>query len=569
MLTIIDEFTRECLAIEVARRLGSDDVLHRLAEPFIVGCPLRLAMASRASAGSNTDSAVASYPAAQLGGRSVANRHPLFPISSESEILQAGCHRYAGNDGQNGCISGPNGNSHLMQFFRRWCERQEPSGRLGRWGHVGLVALVGLIVVFFAVTLHRQAFSHWRKGDLGVYFRAGWAARTGGDLYAVTDDHGWHYIYPPLLASLMMPLADPPHDAPAGTTAGMLPYWASAAIWYWFNVLCTLASFALLAAALEAAIGQGGRPPWRDHGLAWWALRVWPFLLIAFPIGDSLSSGQTTALVLLLLSAAGAAMLRGHRRLAGFLLGFVGIMKLFPLYMLLYPVLRRDRPMLIGAAGGVLLALLLPIPLMGPQAALTAYRELVSQRLLGEAAGNGNAAVTQELHGTNSRIQSFEYILYDSLNPDPARRAPVPPAQYFYAHIAIAGVLTVAILWSMRRRGDPLAEFLLFSALALAMIPILPVSRPHYYALAALAFAGLYAAEWPRRRGLWPGWPTTLLGFASIGAGFLAALNERLAVDFGLATYTGLAVAAAALLAARRRSKVAIPEQIAAPAATP
>ena len=34
LLTIIDEFTRECLAIEVARRLRSDDVLHRLAELF-------------------------------------------------------------------------------------------------------------------------------------------------------------------------------------------------------------------------------------------------------------------------------------------------------------------------------------------------------------------------------------------------------------------------------------------------------------------------------------------------------------------------------------------------------
>ena len=34
MLTVIDEFTRECLAIEVARRLRSDDVLHVLAELF-------------------------------------------------------------------------------------------------------------------------------------------------------------------------------------------------------------------------------------------------------------------------------------------------------------------------------------------------------------------------------------------------------------------------------------------------------------------------------------------------------------------------------------------------------
>jgi transposase InsO family protein len=32
LLTIVDEYTRECLAMEVARRLRSDDVLFRLAE---------------------------------------------------------------------------------------------------------------------------------------------------------------------------------------------------------------------------------------------------------------------------------------------------------------------------------------------------------------------------------------------------------------------------------------------------------------------------------------------------------------------------------------------------------
>jgi putative transposase len=36
MLTVIDEFTRECLAIDVARKLKSDDVLERLSELFIL-----------------------------------------------------------------------------------------------------------------------------------------------------------------------------------------------------------------------------------------------------------------------------------------------------------------------------------------------------------------------------------------------------------------------------------------------------------------------------------------------------------------------------------------------------
>ena len=34
MLTVIDEFSRECLAIEVARKLRSDDVLHCLTRLF-------------------------------------------------------------------------------------------------------------------------------------------------------------------------------------------------------------------------------------------------------------------------------------------------------------------------------------------------------------------------------------------------------------------------------------------------------------------------------------------------------------------------------------------------------
>lgn len=35
LLTFVDEFTRECSAIDVVRRLRSDDVLFRLAELFV------------------------------------------------------------------------------------------------------------------------------------------------------------------------------------------------------------------------------------------------------------------------------------------------------------------------------------------------------------------------------------------------------------------------------------------------------------------------------------------------------------------------------------------------------
>ena len=36
MLTVIDEYTRECMVIKVARRIRSDDVIHALTELFVV-----------------------------------------------------------------------------------------------------------------------------------------------------------------------------------------------------------------------------------------------------------------------------------------------------------------------------------------------------------------------------------------------------------------------------------------------------------------------------------------------------------------------------------------------------
>ena len=50
MLTIVDEFTRECLAIDVAKRLTSEDVLERLSDLFVHrGVPEHIRSDSRES----------------------------------------------------------------------------------------------------------------------------------------------------------------------------------------------------------------------------------------------------------------------------------------------------------------------------------------------------------------------------------------------------------------------------------------------------------------------------------------------------------------------------------------
>ncbi len=102
----------------------------------------------------------------------------------------------------------------------------------------------------------RSAFLQHRKGDLNVFLRAGWAIRTGADLYAVTDDNGFHYHYPPLLAILAAPLADPPAGA---DRTDMLPYPISVALCYVLNLICLAFAVHRLAGALEETAAGGCR----------------------------------------------------------------------------------------------------------------------------------------------------------------------------------------------------------------------------------------------------------------------------------------------------------------------
>ena len=108
-------------------------------------------------------------------------------------------------------------------------------------------------------------------------------------------------------------------------------------------------------------------------------------------------------------------------------------------------------------------------------------------------------------------------------------------------------------LLAMRHRTDPLGELLFFGALMQLMIPILPVSRPHYYAIGALTSAALLAHQWSRRRGLWSGWPTVSVLFANAAVGLADALGQPQALQFGLATYAALALGGVALISGRDR----------------
>ena len=172
---------------------------------------------------------------------------------------------------------------------------------LTRWQKIGTISFFLFLLAFGGVVERRSALMERRMGDLDVFLRAAWAVRTGGDLYAVTSDNGWHYIYPPLYAIFLTPLADPPLDA---DHTGYLPYAISVAICYLLNVICLLFAAHVLASALE---DRADDAEFRDQPrfcLRWWTLRLWPILICFPPIGHTLVRGQVNVIILATLCAA-------------------------------------------------------------------------------------------------------------------------------------------------------------------------------------------------------------------------------------------------------------------------
>ncbi|HZU35470.1 MAG TPA: glycosyltransferase family 87 protein, partial [Gemmataceae bacterium] len=185
---------------------------------------------------------------------------------------------------------------------------------LARWQQVGLGLLVLGLGVLGSMVVMRSSLMTRRMGDYDCFARAGWAVRTGHNMYDVTDDNGFHYNYPPLFAILMAPLADPPRGMPAN---GMVSYPVSVGIWYLVSLLLLAVGTHWLASALEEKAAKATLRQPRREGRRWWALRLIPILACAVPIGHTLMRGQANFILLICFCGLAACTLRGQSWRAG------------------------------------------------------------------------------------------------------------------------------------------------------------------------------------------------------------------------------------------------------------
>ncbi|HEY3789420.1 MAG TPA: glycosyltransferase family 87 protein, partial [Urbifossiella sp.] len=287
-------------------------------------------------------------------------------------------------------------------------ERAQAAG-LSRIEKIVIAVAAALFLALGAITVIRSAFQTSPKTDFQVYARAAWAVRAGADLYSVTDNNGWHYVYPPAFAIVMAPLADP---YPFMPHVGYSPFWLSAALWYLIGLGSAIYTVHALARVVLPEAIRGSR--------RWWYARLGPLLFCIGGITLSISRGQVNTVVIALAVAGFVAAMRSKRIASGAWLASAAVLKIIPVMLVLFPIVRRDwRSVFAGLATAALLLFALPAAIWGLPGAIEANRKTIHLVLAPVMSADADQTRQQELHGANAtHSQSVQATVHTWMYPD-------------------------------------------------------------------------------------------------------------------------------------------------------
>ncbi|MBL8821164.1 MAG: DUF2029 domain-containing protein [Planctomycetia bacterium] len=319
--------------------------------------------------------------------------------------------------------------------------------------NVFLTVLAILSLIFLFCILY---FNATATPSLNSALSAGWAVRADQNIYHVSDDHGEVFHGAPLVAILLSPLGQPPAQS---STEGILP--RPIALFLLLLLLATALCLTLHRLACYLESQQEASPT----TFTWWHHRLTPMLLCAGPIYASLSQFQSDAIMLFLLTGWLLAAV-GHRSFQSgcWLAGAIAI-KLFPVYLLILAIYRRDRLMTLGTALGLALSLiLLPSIFFGFQRTSRLnehYFKSIEQPLQHIATSSTNASLSAGLLRTLGNSGSPHY--------------------FSFSHLGMIGLLTAITLLSWRTvRPSSLQLFQTGCSLLIILVMASPVYELHH-----------------------------------------------------------------------------------------
>lgn len=286
---------------------------------------------------------------------------------------------------------------------------------------------------------------------------------AGGSLYdleAIRQNHlGDVYKYPPFFSLVLLPLAK-------------VPFVPALQTWRAINLLLLALSALVIARAYR----------FRNH---YW---LWAGLLLILcnwrPIGDTIAYGQVD--ILLLLPIAGTVAALRHKRdgLAGFLLSLATMLKLYPAFLALFFLVRRQWRALIAFSTSLLLLAGLSIVALGWPIHATYLQEVVLHT------GGGTPWIeNQTLNGFFNRLLTDRI----ALTPETNRWADL-------AALAASATMILATLWLIYRSANrdrphekrpakgsrSLRGDLGLGLLIVTMLLVLPAAWIHYETLLVL-----------------------------------------------------------------------------------
>ena len=193
---------------------------------------------------------------------------------------------------------------------------------LGKW--LGMMPMLPwfvisiLWVVFIGLNYVYATHTDSGLNAFLAYYQGAEALLNNAPLYNGLD--GWIYLYPPLFAQMLMPIAT------------LDNYDVAVLLWYVINVALLMGTLFSLSRYV---------PPAR-------AKLLWIAPIVFLPFWQALYLGQVTTIMLALLTFAWICMREDRAVIAGMLLALASWIKVFPAILILYFIFKRDWRVLRG-----------------------------------------------------------------------------------------------------------------------------------------------------------------------------------------------------------------------------
>lgn len=264
-------------------------------------------------------------------------------------------------------------------------------------------ALLWLFWLTFIVvgywTVYRAAWNDVERTDYTVYLAAGQAVLDDSDIYKVQNAQGWNYVYPPPFALLL-------------TFFASVPKAVGALVWYLLSVFCIVSGSVMSVKMLGMCLNNKHKT---------YLLYAVPLLSLASILVGGTMRSQASEFMIALTIAVFYFYFQGRLMWAGVSLAAAILIKVFPVTLLAYFVIRRQWRLLgYTFAGLFVMGILLPSLFWGGQKNIDYIMEWVNIVAGPVLHSNTERANTSDLYiqlldTQKPRNQSIEALLL-SLN---------------------------------------------------------------------------------------------------------------------------------------------------------